>query len=474
MFDFLSKLLNKNMPAPKMELTKDEIAAYLKVTPKALAEFESAYSKAAINEDSGLFDTSVQSVKSETERFAGNVHADLENLITRIVDELVADTFRMTIKDNKVAIEHLAVKSNAPDVTLEELLTIPKEFRPQCTANYMMKDIKDDSSKTLLFQYQSYQNAKDSKKKQTFYHLFRQGLDILDLDPILYEMLGQNQNNMGNWLPELADAASKQNFFKIPDTTIIKVPMPLLQLSRKDYESINATTKQILNRYCMSVFCLDDTKDYFVKTGTYSSKFDFRNAHVTAGKEVHELGEYLLFIQNQACIAAGPLVSPSTYGMSTTNEWCVREYIHDTEQNPRIYHGMPLHTEYRAFIDLDTKEVLMVVPYWDAKTMKRRLGEESDAEQPTKKHDYIIYTMHEQTLMDRFNANADTVIANLQTLIRNMNGTGQWSLDIMQNGNDFWLIDMATASTSALKEYLPKEYLKTAAENWLPDLTQAH
>ena len=66
MFDFLSKLLNKNMPAPKMELTKDEIAAYLKVTPKALAEFESVYSKAAINEDGGLFDTSVQSVKSET------------------------------------------------------------------------------------------------------------------------------------------------------------------------------------------------------------------------------------------------------------------------------------------------------------------------------------------------------------------------------------------------------------------------
>ena len=33
-------------------------------------------------------------------------------------------------------------------------------------------------------------------------------------------------------------------------------------------------------------------------------------------------------------------------------------------------------------------------------------------------------------------------------------------MDIMQNGNYFWFIDMATASESALKECIPKGKLK--------------
>lgn len=49
---------------------------------------------------------------------------------------------------------------------------------------------------------------------------------------------------------------------------------------------------------------------------------------------------------------------PSIYGAATTNEWVVREFIKDKENNPCIYKGLPLHTEYRVFIDADTKEVL--------------------------------------------------------------------------------------------------------------------
>ena len=43
-----------------------------------------------------------------------------------------------------------------------------------------------------------------------------------------------------------------------------------------------------------------EDKEYFIKTGTYSSKFDFRNARVSGPKEVRELGEYLLFIHFHA------------------------------------------------------------------------------------------------------------------------------------------------------------------------------
>lgn len=33
---------------------------------------------------------------------------------------------------------------------------------------------------------------------------------------------------------------------------------------------------------------------------------------------------------------------------------------------------------------------------------------------------------------------------------------GQWSIDIMQNGDDFYIIDMALADSSALTEYMDK------------------
>ena len=47
---------------------------------------------------------------------------------------------------------------------------------------------------------------------------------------------------------------------------------------------------------------------------------------------------------------------------------------------------------------------------------------------------------------------------------------GQWSVDIMQNGSDFWIIDMATADTSALNFCVPRELLKKSEENWIPQI----
>ena len=54
-------------------------------------------------------------------------------------------------------------------------------------------------------------------------------------------------------------------------------------------------TLDIVDEFCRQVFSLDETKEYFIKNGVYSSKYDFRNAHVKGAKEVRELGEYLLF-----------------------------------------------------------------------------------------------------------------------------------------------------------------------------------
>ena len=275
---------------------------------------------------------------------------------------------------------------------------------------------------------------------------------------------------MGYWLPPLKAAVGMHDFFKIPETKIVKVPLPILQLTRNDYMGLTSTTLDIVNRWAYEAFELDENKTYFVKTGTYSSKFDFRNARVTSPKEVRELGSYLLFIHFQALQMASPLSKPCIYGASTTNEWCVREYIEPPEPIPTIYHGLPLRTEFRVFIDCNTDEILGVSPYWRSDVMLKRFEQESDADSADMKHDAIIFRMQEERLMKDYNEHVNTVLEHVKEMLPEIGLPGQWSLDIMLNGNDFWLIDMATADTSALNDCVPAGRIKKAEENWIPEL----
>ncbi len=451
----------------KVELTKDEIAELLNVSPEALESFERAYNAVDSISDN-IFKINAKQAK---ELMSQNESTVSDKLIDRIVDELCFITQIWSYDGKSIGIidnrDYDYMKSL---VTKEELDNIPIEQRPMLTSTLMRRDLKGDSSAAILFNYKHYKEATNIKDKRQYYHMFRQALDILDLDAITYEMLSMNPNAMGNWLPIIIDPILEQNFFKIPKTTIIKVPLTMLQLTRLGYETINRTTFKIVDNYCKRVFNLKSDGDYFIKTGTYSSKFDFRNSHVTTEKEVNELGEYLLYIQNQACMMAGPLTNPCRYGASTTNEWVVREFIKDKENNGQIYHGLPLHTEYRVFIDFDTDEVIGISPYWEPELMKKRFSENEDSNDPDMIHDYISFKRMENTMMTRYNENKDIIISKLNEVIPNINLTGQWSLDIMQNENDFWIIDMALAYNSALRECIPKDKLNDYEENWLPKL----
>lgn len=370
--------------------------------------------------------------------------------------------------------------TDGSDVTKGEIMALPDLMRPQLTGNLMKKDLNGDAYPFLLGMYKRSRTAKRGKEREQAYHMFRQGLDIQDLDPIMYEMLGQNRNSMGHWFPPLVEAAGKQDFFRIPKTTLIQVPMTLLQLTRLDYMSLTPATMQVVDGYCRQVFSLDLSKDYFIRTGTHSSKFDFRNAHVHGEKEVAELGEYLLYNHHSGVMMAGPLCSPCIYGMATTREWCVREYIEDRDEpkNPEIYKGLPLRTEIRAFVDMDTDRVIGMAPYWDPATMKKCFGHEPDANSPHQIHDYIIYSMHQERLMGRYEKWKGRVREELEKMLPDIRLTGQWSMDIMLNGTDtegreeFWIIDMALARDSALKEYVPEGLLDEEdmdGQDWIPE-----
>lgn len=447
--NMLSSITNK----AHSKISKDEIAELLKVNPDLLEKFENAYQPALDEVDDNFFKVNAkQAAKENKKNRISDLDDELNSIVDKIVDELLVDAG--------------IISKNIEYLKAEDLKHLPEKVRPQLAGNLIKKEINQLSYLPILSYYKRWKDTDDIES----YHRFRQGLDILDLDPITYEIIGMNKNSMGYWLGELEQAIDNMGFFKYPKTKVVKIPLPLLQLTRLDYSSHTPTTIKILNEFCMKAFDLDVNKKYFVKTGTYSSKFDFRNAVVQGEQEVRELGEYLLFIHFQALQMASPLSSPVIYGVSTTNEWVVREFIEDVENNPTIYKGMPLHTEYRFFVDLDTKEVMGVSPYWREDVMKRSFNEgEQDNH---KKHDYVIYKMHEEVLYERYNANVDKLTEKVEELIKNIDlDKGQWSLDVMQNGEDFYVIDMALASESALSDVVEPSKFKKLSENWIPKIS---
>ena len=446
--------------------TKEDIAKILKTSPEALKNYEEQYAISdRVNDDLFSF-----SIKDAQEQIAYNETVVDEDLCNRIVEELLSITPIMSCKDSIVTMqEEKGLSENL--VTKEELSKIPKIVRPQLTGTLVKRDLSEKAGDMLAYVFYKYKTSYFNEK-QHWYHMFRQGLDIQDLDRLTYEMLGCNPNAMGYWLPLIAPAVKSEGFFKIPDTKIIKVPLPLLQLTRTDeLVSLTPATMKILDDFVRKVFKLDPNKEYFVKTGTFSSKYDFRNSYIHEPKEVNEMGEYFFFLSHQGVMLASPLSSPSIYGASTTNEWVVRDYVKDVEKNPWIYEGMPLHTEYRVFVDFDNKEVLGIHPYWDAAVMKDRFEKHADADTKKMQHDSFVFRMHEDVLADRYDKNKKTVEEHVQEVVNDAeNIKGQWSIDIMQNGEEFYLIDMALAQDSAFYDIVPKEKRLPTEVNWLPQI----
>lgn len=461
-------------------LSKDRIAVLLKTTPEALNAFETVYAQHALNVESDNFFevNSRQAVEMHRTIDSGkgtivipNFMSNVKDLEARIVEELLAATeiYRYDGKQAKTEVLP-ALPDNTALVQNRDIAKLPKELRPQLAGNLMSVDISEPSYPILMFYYDRYLNGSNERTRNEAYKEFRRGLDILDLDSITYEIIGTNPNSMGHWFPQLVEACQKQEFFKIPATTIAKVPISLLQLTRKGCNELTPTTLSIVDKWAFKTFGLMEEKEYFIKTGTYSSKYDFRNAYVHGAKEVRELGEYLLYIHFQALQMASQLSQPTIYGASTTNEWVVREFIPDKEGSPCIYKGLPLHTEYRVFVDCDRDTVMGISPYWEPNTMKQRFGHGTDANSLHQMHDYVVFKAHEDVLMERYHNYKKVILNHIQDMLPTLDLSGQWSIDVMQNGDDFWIIDMALAENSAFYECVPLELRRPSKEDWMPKL----
>ena len=486
----------KSTEPNNVPLTEEEIISLLHTSSEALHKFEEMYKSDVLSnpeldfQPDNMFDVNAKQAAQMNNVAVSISNDELESIINRIVNELVSKTSLWVYDGNDVC-KRISLRSDTEcktsvPVSNDEIKNFPLEMRPQLTGTLMKRDIPSDSYPMLLWclseikkidEMIALEDFDDNKKtsdesmenllqkRSALYHQFRWGLDLLDLDPITHEMLGMNPNSMGHWLPSLVSANKNHDFFRIPATVIAKVPMTLLQLTRVGYENLTVTSKAIVNKWAAKAFNLHPDKDYFIKTGTYSSKFD---CHVNDAKEIMEIGEYLLYIHFAALQMCSPFAKPRIYGVSTTNEWVVREFIQDKEHAPVIYKGLPLHTEYRIFIDCDTKSVLGIMPYWEPETMKKRFDEKRDNHDV---HDGIVYRTYEDTLMAKYNANKELVKRKVQELLPDLALNGQWSLDVMQNGDDFWLIDMALAELSfGYDKFVPEKDRRPSEENWIPKI----
>lgn len=281
------------------------------------------------------------------------------------------------------------------------------------------------------------------QEKEMHLNIIYTGISVIDMSNNIYYFCRTNENNMSYWIQPLVQAMVKtKTTLKVPRTKIVPLPHSFAQYMRMDYSSsIPQSYRDTFNKWVFDAFDLDLDKTYFIKLGNFSSKFEFRNCKVS-GEELKELGSYFHFINNNA----------TTLSASTSAELVVREYIEDVENNPTIYHGMPLRTEFRFFIDCDTKTVIGGVPYWHPVAMERYLyGLKANG---IMVDDYDNYTKNSEKLLKDFELYKDELELKVKDILQNLDLDGQWSLDIMKNGNDFYIIDMALMQNSALVELL--------------------
>lgn len=215
MFEQISAILTDKKDKP---FSYEELAAMLKTDPDALKTFDEVY-KTQVLESGELHENMLQwdtaTVKAILDKKV-YFPPELNSLIDRIVTELVLET-RLYIYNAERGGYYVTYSANRDfmtEVTNEELKRYPEELRPQLTGRLMKIDISEPSYKELLQNYAGYKNAKNDSTKMFYYNMFRQGLDILDLDDFTYQMLEMNPNSMGFWFPPLVEGLYGSTFLR--------------------------------------------------------------------------------------------------------------------------------------------------------------------------------------------------------------------------------------------------------------------
>jgi len=239
----------------------------------------------------------------------------------------------------------------------------------------------------------------------------------------------KNLNNFSYWYPKVKDCGIKM------------VQSNIYQFDYETWKHFNNLESKESEKYCLDYLhelVKNDSickQNSFVniKNGTFSNKFDGSTCFTRKDK----LPENFCTLQYASqCLET-----------SGTNELVIREIIpFDKRITPTIYNGLPFRTEFRVFVDFDTSEILYIVNYWDYDYCYENLHTLNDK---------IIFNFMKETIENDYNESKNHVIHLVKDYLLNYNSTqenkliGRWSVDIMKNDNEYYLIDMAIAYRSA-------------------------
>lgn len=239
----------------------------------------------------------------------------------------------------------------------------------------------------------------------------------------------RDPNNISRWFPKIENCG-----IAVPRTFIFDVPVEVCKAyfmdnMERDIETVYQFVKEIIKKLPRDMFFM------FMKNGTFSNKFNFSDCMVR--KEVFEITQRLININYTA----------EMLGADGLSEVAFREFIGDhfylSQNCYRIYNGMPLRPEFRVFYDFDNKKVLYSVNYWDYDYCFKAISRDLT--------DKIVYETAYPEIEKEYNSRRKEVEELVANHMCNVDMRGIWSVDIMYNkqNDKYYLIDMATANTSA-------------------------
>lgn len=258
--------------------------------------------------------------------------------------------------------------------------------------------------------------------------LFEEGLQDFAMEE--HMRYSSNPNNLSYWFPYIKDIKS----LKIPQTVIVPTPVDVIAaLWSEKFNKPGAIRDLIVKHVEEKIIpCMEPSVKYFVKNGTYSNKFQF-NQCVTDIE--HVLDSFININYDSLIVGAG--------GVS---EFVIREYIPTKMDTKTIYNGMPLLPEFRCFWHPGKKEVSTVVDYWLYNEVKDRLYDENDKKvfEESNQHRMSLYLEHMPIVIQKINEAFSG---------RKLPTDEPWSIDVLFNGEYYWLIDMARKEDSFYAEY---------------------
>lgn len=256
------------------------------------------------------------------------------------------------------------------------------------------------------------------------------------IDSYIHQMYLDFKNDINNfsyWYPKIANCG-----ISTPKSVWLTVPEDVMNCFHYENKSDEVGIQRFVEKSVistLSTFLPSNQSELFMKNGTYSNKFNFETCHITTLSSCEITYKLSLLSYESLLKDAGG-----------NTELVFREFIRDkwsVEQTQySIYNGMLLKPEIRIFYDFDKRRVLYAVNYWDYDYCYNTIVQNNIT-------DGLVFKAAYPALLNRVNQDKDSLLRLVDSHMKNVDLTGRWSIDFMYCKDIWWLIDMATAETSA-------------------------